>query len=60
MIQKVNSDTSDLVKKADYNTTINEIEKRTTDHYHNNKYITIQMFNGLTAMLLIDLNKQIY
>ena len=32
-----------LVKKADYNTKINEIEKKITDHDHN-KYITALEF----------------
>ena len=37
-----------LVKKTDYNTKINEIEKKITDHDHN-KYITTPEFNQLTA-----------
>ena len=35
-------------KKTDYNTKINEIEKRITDHSHD-KYITTLEFNKLTA-----------
>ena len=36
------------LKKNDYNTKINEIEKKITDHSHD-KYITTQEFNKLTA-----------
>ena len=40
---------SNLVKKADYNTKISEIENKiTTDHDHD-KYITTQEFNRLTS-----------
>ena len=39
------TDTSNLVKKTDYNTKINETEKKNTDHDHGNKYITKQKFN---------------
>ena len=35
-------------KKTDYNTKINEIEKKITDHSHD-KYITTPEFNKLTA-----------
>ena len=35
-------------KKTDYNTKINEIEKKTIDHNHD-KYITTPEFNKLTA-----------
>ena len=35
-------------KKTDYNTKINEIEKKITDHDHD-KYITTPEFNKLTA-----------
>ena len=34
--------------KTDYNTKINEIEKKITDHDHD-KYITTQGFNKLTS-----------
>ena len=34
-----------LIKKADYNTKLNEIEKKIADHDHSNKYITTQEFN---------------
>ena len=37
-----------LVKKTDYNTNINEIEKKISDHIHD-KYITIPEFNKLTS-----------
>ena len=39
---------SNLVKKTDYNTKINEIEKKITDHDHD-KYITTPEFNKLTS-----------
>ena len=40
---------SNLVKKADYNTKISEIENKiTTDHYHD-KCVTTQEFNKLTS-----------
>ena len=39
---------SNLVKKTDYNTKINEIEKKITDHNHD-KYITTPEFNKLTS-----------
>ena len=42
------SNVSNLVKKTDYNTKINEIEKKTTDHDHD-QYVTIQEFHKLTA-----------
>ena len=41
-------DVSILVKKADCDTKIVEIEKK-RDHDHNNKYMTTQQFNNLTA-----------
>ena len=34
---------------ADYNTTINEIEKKIAKHDHSNKYITTQEFDKLTS-----------
>ena len=37
-------DTSNLVRKTDYNTKITEIEKKLTDHNHD-KYITTTEFN---------------
>ena len=39
---------NNLVKKADYNTKVNEIEKEITDHKHD-EYITTSEFNMLTA-----------
>ena len=42
------TDTSNLVQKTDYDTKIDEIEKRITDHDHA-KYITTQEFNKLTS-----------
>ena len=44
-------DVNDLVKKTDYNTKNNEIEKKITDHSHN-KCITTPEFNKLTAETL--------
>ena len=50
--KKVNNikttDTSDLVKNADYNTKINEIEKKIIDH-DDDEYITAQEFKKLTV-----------
>ena len=46
LVKKVNAiqgtNTSNLVKKADYNTKIEKIEKKILDH---SKYITTQEFN---------------
>ena len=39
---------SSLLKKTDYSTNINGIEKKITDHDHD-KYITTPEFNNLTA-----------
>ena len=39
---------SSLVKKSDYDTKINELEKKLSDHNHN-KYITTPEFNTLAA-----------
>ena len=39
---------SNLVKRTDYNTKINEIEKKIIDHDHD-KYITTPEFNKLTS-----------
>ena len=41
-------DVSNLVKKTDYDTKANEIEKKITNHNHD-KYITTPEFNKLTA-----------
>ena len=41
-------DVSSLVKKADYDAKISEIEKKVADHDHD-KYITTPEFNKLTA-----------
>ena len=45
LVKKVNNinttDSSDLVKKTDYNTKISEIENKINDHDHT-KYITTQ------------------
>ena len=43
LVKKVKTtDTSDLVEKGDYDTKIDEIEKKITDHDHSNKYFTTQ------------------
>ena len=42
------TNTSDLVKKADYDTKSGEIEKKILDH-NSDKFITTQEFNKLTA-----------
>ena len=47
-IQNKIPNTSSLVKKADYNKKITEIEKKLTDHNHD-KYITTPKFNKLSA-----------
>ena len=48
-VDNINStDTSDLVEKADYNTKITAIEKKTTDHNHD-KYIITQKCNKLKS-----------
>ena len=39
---------SNLVKKTDYDTKVNEIEKKISDHTHD-KYITTPEFNELAA-----------
>ena len=41
-------DVSSLVKKTNYDTKINELEKKLTDHNHG-KYITTPEFNTLAA-----------
>ena len=40
---------SNLVKKGNYNKNINEIEKKITDHDHNNNYITNLEFKKLAS-----------
>ena len=47
-IQNKIPNVSRLVKKADYNRKITEIEKKLTDHNHD-KYITTPKFNKLSA-----------
>ena len=49
---------SNLVKKTDYNTTINDIEKKITDHNHD-EYITTPEFNKLTAENFAAILKQV-
>ena len=59
LVKKVNAiqaiDTSDLVKKADYNTKIGDIEKRVPDHY---KYITTNDFNKSQGAIFDERLKQ--
>ena len=43
-VENKSPDTSNLVKKTDYNTKVTEIEKKLTDHSHD-KYITATEFN---------------
>ena len=43
------TDSSDLVKKADYWTKVGKIEKKTADEDQSYKYNTTQEFNKLTA-----------
>ena len=38
-----------MVKKTDYDTKINEIDKNISDHDNSNKYITTPEFNKLTS-----------
>ena len=45
-------------KKTDYNTTINDIEKKITDHNHD-EYITTPEFNKLTAENFAAILKQV-
>ena len=42
---------SNLVKKVDYNTKINEIEGKIDNHNHD-KYVTTSEFNNSTAKVL--------
>ena len=57
LVKKGNSinttDSSNLVKKADYNTKINDIEKKITDHIHA-KYMVTQEFNKLTSEIILQ------
>ena len=52
LVKRVNNtnttDTSELVKKPDYDTKANEIENRITNHNHD-EYINTQEFNKLTS-----------
>ena len=47
-MKKKQPNVSNLVKKTDFNTKINETEKKITNHNHD-KYITTPEFNKLTA-----------
>ena len=46
------------IEKIDYNTKINEIEKRITDHNHD-KYITTPEFNDVTSEHFVARLKQV-
>ena len=48
-VENIIPDASSLVKKTNYNTKINELEKKVTDHSHD-KYITTPEFNTLAAV----------
>ena len=48
-VENKTANVSNLVKRIDYNTKINEIEKKITDLDHSNKYNTTPDFNKLTA-----------
>ena len=47
-VEKKISDVSSLVKKTDYNSKITEIEKKLTDHNHD-EYITTLVLNKFAA-----------
>ena len=49
-VENIIPDASSLVKKTNYNTKINELEKKVTDHSHD-KYITTPEFNTLAASI---------
>ena len=51
-------DISDLVQKSDYNTKINEVKKKISDHDYSNKYITTPEFNKLTPESFAERLKQ--
>ena len=61
MVKKFNTikttDTSDLVKKANHDTKIDEIEKKILDYDHG-KYTTTQEFNKLMADNFASILKQ--
>ena len=48
MVEDKIPDVSSLVKKTNYDTEINELEKKLTDHNHDN-HITTTEFNTLAA-----------
>ena len=58
LAKKVNAvqigDTSDLVKRADYESKMSKIEKKIADQDHSNKYNIFKGFNMLTAENLAD------
>ena len=54
LVKKVNdiktTDTNALVKKAEYDKKIGDIEKKITDQDHGNRYVTTDKFSRLTAV----------
>ena len=54
LVKKVNdiktTDTNALVKKAEHDKKIGDIEKKTTDQDHGNSYVTTDKFSRLTAV----------
>ena len=57
LLLKINANVSNFVKKTDYNTNVNEIQKRITSHDHS-KYITTQAFNKLTSEIFASILAQ--
>ena len=57
MLLKINANVSNFVKKTDYNTNVNEIQKRITSHDHS-KDITTQAFNKLTSEIFASILAQ--
>ena len=53
------TDVSNLVQKTDYDTNINEIEYKVSDHNHD-KYITTPEFNNLAAGVFTERLAQAY
>ena len=54
LVKKVNdiktTDTNALVKKAEYDKKIGDIEKKITDQDHGNRYVITEKFSRLTAV----------
>ena len=56
-VENKRNSVSNLVKRTDYNTKINKIEKKITDHNHE-KYITTPEFNKLASKNFAAILKQ--